>query len=313
MNTYSKFVSVIVPNYCHAKYLDQRIQSILNQTYQNFELIVLDDCSPDDGTSKAVIEKYRSNPHVSHIVYNEQNSGSTFKQWDKGISLAKGDLIWIAESDDFCEPTLLEVLVKEFKQNEKLTLAYTLLQEVDAEGNPIRYLCYTPSGVTRLKGSDYVRRYMTTCNHCANASAALFKKSVYCQIDKQFTTYKAGGDMLFWIAIAEQGDVAIVNKRLNYFRQHSVKVTGRSVRAGINTYEFKKTYHYIISHFNLTPSRKRLIKEKLLFQILQTEYETENVRQGLLDYWQLPHQMALTAKIKIKVFQILQNRLSIYL
>ena len=306
-------VSVIVPNYCHAKYLDQRIQSILNQTYQNFDLIILDDCSPDDGASKAVIEKYRSNPHVSHIVYNEQNSGSTFKQWDKGISLAKGDLIWIAESDDFCEPTLLEVLVKEFEQNEKLTLAYTLLQKVDAEGNPIRYLCYTPSGVTRLKGSDYVRRYMTTCNHCANASAALFKKSVYCQIDKQFTTYKAGGDWLFWIEIAEQGDVAIVNKRLNYFRQHSVKVTGRSVRAGINTYEFKKTYHYIISHFDLSPSRIQLIKDMIFFQILTTNYDNEGIRMRLLDYWGIPCHVSRFKEIKAKLIQVLQNRCSIYL
>jgi glycosyltransferase involved in cell wall biosynthesis len=73
-------VSVIIPNYCHSQFLVQRIESVLNQTYQNFEVIILDDCSPDAGASKAVIEKYRGNPHVSHIVYNEENSGSTFKQ-----------------------------------------------------------------------------------------------------------------------------------------------------------------------------------------------------------------------------------------
>ena len=84
-------VSVIIPNYCYAAYLEQRIDSVLSQTYQDLEVIILDDNSPDDGLSRMVIEKYRENPHVSHIVYNDENSGSTFKQWDKGISLAEGE------------------------------------------------------------------------------------------------------------------------------------------------------------------------------------------------------------------------------
>ena len=91
----SETVSVIIPNYNHAKYLNQRIDSVLNQTYQNFEVIILDDCSPDN--SKQVIEAYRGHPKISTIVYNEQNSGTTFKQWDKGLQLAKGEWVWIAD------------------------------------------------------------------------------------------------------------------------------------------------------------------------------------------------------------------------
>ncbi len=74
-------VSVIVPNYNHASYLVARIESILNQTYQDFELILLDDCSTDD--SREVLLKYKDNPKVTHLVFNEQNSGSPFIQWQK--------------------------------------------------------------------------------------------------------------------------------------------------------------------------------------------------------------------------------------
>lgn len=104
--------------------MDERIESILHQTYQNFEIIILDDCSPDNGASKAVIEKYRDNPHVSHIEYNEQNSGSTFRQWNKGFSLAKGDFIWIAESDDSCNEVLLESLVTRLVMHPVASVAF---------------------------------------------------------------------------------------------------------------------------------------------------------------------------------------------
>lgn len=76
-------VSVIVPNYCHAPYLEQRIESILQQTFQDFELILLDDCSTDG--SREILERYRNHPKVSGIFYNERNSGSPFKQWKKGL------------------------------------------------------------------------------------------------------------------------------------------------------------------------------------------------------------------------------------
>ena len=85
------FVSVIIPNYNHAPFLKERIDSVLQQTYTDFEVIILDDCSTDN--SKEIIETYRMHPKVVHIEYNVVNSGSTFKQWKKGIDLTKGE--WI--------------------------------------------------------------------------------------------------------------------------------------------------------------------------------------------------------------------------
>src|SRR5688572_15349118 len=94
-------VSVIVPNYNHADFLQQRLESILNQTYQHFEVIILDDFSTDD--SKDIIEKYRHNSKVTLISYSTKNMGSTFAQWNKGVEMASGEIIWMAESDDVAD------------------------------------------------------------------------------------------------------------------------------------------------------------------------------------------------------------------
>ena len=99
-------VSVIIPNYCHAPYLRQRIDSVLAQSYPDFEVVLLDDCSTDG--SREVIERYRNHPRIKQIVYNDRNGGSAFAQWRKGFALTQGEYIWIAESDDYADPAFLE-------------------------------------------------------------------------------------------------------------------------------------------------------------------------------------------------------------
>ena len=306
-------VSVIVPNYCHARFLDQRIQSILNQSYHDFELIILDDCSPDDGASRAVIEKYRDNPHVSQIVYNDVNSGSPFKQWDKGINMAKGELIWIAESDDYCESTFLETLVNEFKRDENLTLAYTLVKRVDAEGKPIRELCIPHFGAIRLSGQEYIKKYMTLDNHCRNASACVFSKAAYEMTDKQYMTYKAGGDMLFWIKIAEHGNVVIVNNKLSNYRIHSQKLTPKSSRYGINMAEYKKTYDYILRTQKISRRRQELMKVNVLYKLKHDNYDNENIRKELLAIWNLPDKINYISLYVLMICRSLQARLGLYI
>ncbi|GGH45975.1 glycosyltransferase family 2 protein [Mangrovimonas yunxiaonensis] len=99
-------VSIILPNYNHAPYLEERLDSILNQTYTNFELIILDDNSSDN--SLDILQAFKSHKKVSHFIVNRKNSGSPFEQWKKGLDLAKGDYVWIAESDDKSDYDFLE-------------------------------------------------------------------------------------------------------------------------------------------------------------------------------------------------------------
>lgn len=215
-------VSVIIPNHNHSEYLRQRIDSVLDQTYTDFELIVLDDCSSDN--SKTVIERYRNNEKISHIIYNEQNSGSTFKQWNKGIQLAKGEYIWIAESDDWCEPTLLENLVKGLDENEECVIAYCQSYCI-TDGQQIKFQSNHTSLGEYVNGRDFISLYILLRNPIFNASMAVWRRKAYTEISGNFMQYKLIGDYYFWMELCTRGDVYICGKLLNYFRQHSANVS----------------------------------------------------------------------------------------
>src|SRR5690606_20133074 len=128
-------VSVILPNYKHANYLQDRLDSIFNQTFQDFEVIILDDASTDN--SLDVLEPYRNHPRTSHFIINETNTGSPFKQWKKGLEMARGEFVWIAESDDYCDLNFLEAHLNNFK-DPKMTVSVSKTIAVDSSGSYIK-------------------------------------------------------------------------------------------------------------------------------------------------------------------------------
>ena len=223
-------VSVIIPNYNHAFYLKERIDSVLNQTFKDLEVIILDDLSSDN--SREIIELYRDHPKVTQIVYNDVNSGSTFKQWKKGMNLAQGEFIWIAESDDWCEPSFLEHLVEAFKQNQNCVIAYC--QSYCVKNNQILWQSSHQYLEEHLKGLAFIRSKMVTGNAIFNASMSLFRKKVIQSVSDKYTSFKFCGDWAFWIELARQGDVFISGRVLNYFRKHEKDVSGKAYKDGIN-------------------------------------------------------------------------------
>lgn len=280
------YVSVIIPNYCHAIYLDQRIQSVLNQTYQNFEVIILDDASQDKGASKAVIEKYRDNPHVNHIVYNEQNSGSTFKQWNKGFELAKGELIWIAESDDYCDTDFLENIIPCWEKYPSCSIVESALWEVDSEGNKLCPERKYNGQIEFSKGQVFIKWKLVQSNlYIPNASAVTFKKSLALSVAKDYVQYKASGDRLFWVYMLEKGDICVVQKPLSYFRQHQIKVTQKKELDGTQGRENYRINQYL--------KKKGYIKGIIAVEAFRfywryfhyQEFLSEEIRQELINLW----------------------------
>ena len=99
-----------MPCFNHAKFLQERLDTILNQTYTDWELIIIDDQSTD--TSIAILSEFvkKNVSRVKHFIINESNSGSGYFSWQKGIELAQTKYIWIAETDDFRIQILFKIL-----------------------------------------------------------------------------------------------------------------------------------------------------------------------------------------------------------
>jgi glycosyltransferase involved in cell wall biosynthesis len=211
-------ISIIVPNYNHARYLSQRLDSIFNQTYQNFEVILLDDCSTDN--SLPILEMYATNPKVSHFVTNEQNSGSPFRQWKKGIELSGADYIWIAESDDWAAHDFLEKLVPRLDQG--YGLAYCRYWKVSGDEISDEYW---PDGLDNTRwrsdfhnnGLDEIKRCLVYRNTIPNMSSCIFNIK-HLVFPEAILDTKYSGDWLFWINLLRNNDLYYSSEKLNYFR-----------------------------------------------------------------------------------------------
>lgn len=229
-------VSIIVPNYNHASFLEKRLSTIYEQTFDSFEVILLDDCSTDG--SREILDRYRDHPKTTHCIYNEKNSGNTFKQWNKGLSLAKGKFIWIAETDDFCEPIFLEKLVNLLINNEDVSLAYCQSHRVDLE-NKLHgsWISQTYKFKTKkfendfvMDGNLFIEKFLIHTNVIPNVSAVLFRKQslepLLPLVFEPFMKYNA--DWLYYIQLICNTKVGFVADSLNYFRFHDTSVIARA-------------------------------------------------------------------------------------
>lgn len=247
-------VSVIVPNYNHAPFLKERIESILNQTFQDFELIILDDHSTDN--SIEILEKYRSCPKVSEFILNEQNSGSVFKQWFKGISLAKGTYIWIAESDDKADATFLETVVNAMDAHSNAAVCFTGSHTINQNNLPLNQdfddfwakRSLDEGEIRIFPGLEYLKHSSSWECRVYNASSAIFKKEYAEQVDKGFLSYKYCGDWFFWCEMCRWGNYIEIIKKLNYFRQSDLRTTMKSYVKGDN---YKEAFRVIAHTFQI--------------------------------------------------------------
>lgn len=267
-------VSVAVPNYNYARFMYQRIYSILSQNYKISELIILDDVSSDD--SKEVMEEIASKikRYVNvRTIYNKENSGSAFKQWRKGFEEAKGDYVWIAEADDYCESNLLKNLVKPIKKDKDIRISYADTAFTDAEGNVIITTIKPEIDILKTghwdksyvnNGLNEIKNYSYLNNTIANVSSCIIKKDDYSDIFEEAGKYKQAGDWIFYVYVIAKGKVAYYDKPINYYRVHGNNVTSQTKKQA-HFDELVRIHKAFDKDFKLGDKQKEEIEKRYAF------------------------------------------------
>lgn len=267
-------VSVVVPNYNYEKFLEQRIYSILNQNYKIYELIILDDCSKDNSIDKIEEIKAAISKYVNvKTFYNETNSGSAFKQWKKGMEIATGNYIWIAEADDYCEKNLIRNLIKPIKKDKNIMLSYADTAFIDAEGKIILKTIKPEIDIQKSghwnhsyinEGIDEIKKFSFLNCTIANVSSCLIKNGNYEEYLKMSGEFRQAGDWLFYVNLISNGDIAFSNNVLNYYRVHGNNVSS-TTNYQRHIDEIKRIHKYFVETFNLTTKEKNMMKERIDF------------------------------------------------
>ncbi len=263
-------VSVIVPNYNHANFLTQRIESILSQTYNDFEIIILDDASTD--SSSEIIDRYVSLHSNISSYSNIKNSGSTFSQWQKGIRHSKGEFIWIAESDDFAEPEFLAKSIGIMREHEDAGISYCNSRLINEEDNTEILISEKEeaSGNSRWLNDYYNNGYKEVSEHLYlrntiyNVSSVLFRKSkIPLTVDVE-PSMKFCGDWLLYIKILLHSDIAYIAEPLNNFRIHSDSSFKNYFSGNKYLNEVLSVYRLLIKHLKFNPKKYSLMAFFLL-------------------------------------------------
>ena len=287
-----KKVSVIIPNYNYKQFLNERIDSILMQTYPIYELIILDDKSTD-GSVEFIKEKINNIKDIPvKFIPNAKNSGSVFSQWSKGLKEVSGDYFWIAEADDSCDPKFLETAMAGFSDDE-VVLSYTDSARIDENNNLISKNSqdlYNMFNTTKYDsayindGVEEIKEVLSVTNTILNVSSVVWKYGEYSDIFNDAKRFKVAGDWYIYYNLLKNGKVAFSPKPLNYYRKHGSSVC-TDVKADIE-------YKEICEIQELAAKELHLSMDVYKLQRLRRSYMDYNVSKNVRKKriaWVIPH------------------------
>lgn len=217
--TNNDLVSIIMPSYNCGKYVEETIRSVQAQTYQNWEIIFMDDCSTDDTIRK--VTELREKDSRIRLFQNHCNSGAAVSR-NNALKEAKGRWIAFLDSDDLWVPSKLEKQVK-FMEEYGYKFSYTCYSEMDAEGNEMGVVVTGPSTVTKAGMFAFCWPGCLTVMYDRDAIGLL-----------QIEDIKKNNDYAMWLKVCRKADCYLLPDVLaKYRRGRSGSVSSHSVKTMI--------------------------------------------------------------------------------
>ena len=281
-------MSVVVPNYNYAQYIEERLLTVFEQNYPLFEVIVLEDKSPDNSLS-VIKHVIADSGRKVKLIVNDTNSGNTFRQWQKGLEEARGDLLWIAEADDLASDRFISELVCAFSDD--TDIGFTDSKMIDSDGNLLgdSYNFYYQEidndlfQKSRLiKGEEFVRRAMSVKNSILNVSSVLWRTQALrdaLEAERDAVLgHKLVGDWRLYVSVllAPNSQVAYIATPLNTHRRHADSVT-HALDAQRHIDEISEIHCWIDQSIRLTTAQKSKMEEYI--KELRLQFGLEAITQ----------------------------------
>lgn len=206
-------VTVYITNYNYAQYIERAIESLLNQTFTDYEALIIDDGSVDH--SKEIIERYADRPNFK-IIY-QQNRGLIVTN-NIALRLAQGKFIMRLDADDYLDPNALALMVEEMKKDDDLGLVFPNYFIVDKDDNIINYRKRIATEKNNVKDNP------------AHGACTLIRKKFLDSIGGYDETFTCQDGYYLWINFFSKFKVKNIETPLFYYRRHNSNLTNNSER-----------------------------------------------------------------------------------
>lgn len=214
-------VSVIMPSYNTAKYIADSIRSVLAQTYHDWELLIVDDCSTDE--TDAVVASF-DDPRIRYFK-NEKNSGAAVSR-NRALREAKGKWIAFLDSDDLWMPDKLEKQIG-FMKERQVSFSYTRYEEIDSDGNQTGVMVSGPKRITKRGMNRFCWPGCLTVMYDAETVGLV-----------QIADIKKNNDYAMWLKVCRKANCFLLDETLARYRR------GRSGSISTHGYRTLVKWHY---------------------------------------------------------------------